>query len=162
MRNVLLALSGAAIALTTAAAASPVTGFTCTKWRDGVCVSTHRVRGTPAPYATGYVFGPSYTYTPISDIPPPVVSYYHLDANGEPVLDGLTSIEDEDTGGEGVEGALGKWSEHGLGHLLNPLDPERESGKAVGGPRLPRPPGRAGWRRGRGESTPSWPARRRC
>src|SRR4051794_9074029 len=58
MRKILLALSGAAIALTTAAAAAPVTGFTCTKWRDGVCVSTHRVRGAPAPYATGYVFGP--------------------------------------------------------------------------------------------------------
>ena len=82
MRKVLLALSGAAVALTTAAAAAPVTGFTCTKWRDGVCVSTHRVRGAPAPYAVGYVFGPNYTYTAVSDIPQPVVSYYKLDPNG--------------------------------------------------------------------------------
>ena len=78
MRRVLLALSGAAVALTTTAAAAPVTGFTCTKWRDGVCVSTHRVRGAPAPYATGYVFGPSYTYTSVSDLPQPVVTYYKL------------------------------------------------------------------------------------
>jgi len=79
MRKVLLALSSAAVALTTAAAAAaPVTGFTCTKWRDGVCVSTHRVRGAPAPYATGYVFGPNYTYTTVSDIPQPVVTYYKL------------------------------------------------------------------------------------
>jgi hypothetical protein len=83
MRKILLGLSGAAVALTTAAIASPpVTGFTCTKWKDGVCVSTHRVRGAPAPFATGYVFGPNYSYTAISDIPQPVVSYYKLDPNG--------------------------------------------------------------------------------
>ncbi len=88
MRKILLAFSGAAIALTTAAAAAspPVTGFTCTKWKDGVCVSTHRVRGAPAPYATGYVFGPNYSYTAVSDIPQPVVSYYHLDPNGRYVF----------------------------------------------------------------------------
>jgi hypothetical protein len=44
---------------------------------QGICVSTHRVKGTP-PYATGYVFGPNYSYTTLSDIPQPVVSYYKL------------------------------------------------------------------------------------
>jgi len=84
MRKTLFTLSGVAIAAATAAAAAspPVTGFTCTKWKDGVCVSTHRVRGAPAPYAVGYSFGPTYTYTTYSDLPQPVVSYYHLDPNG--------------------------------------------------------------------------------
>jgi hypothetical protein len=83
MRKVLLALSGVALGLTTAPLASkPVTGFTCTKWKDGVCVSTHRVRGSPPAYAVGYSFGPTYTYTAYSDLPQPVVTYYHLDPNG--------------------------------------------------------------------------------
>ena len=80
MRKVLLALSGAAVALTTAAAAAPVTGFTCTKWRDGVCVSTHRVKGRPA-YAVGYVFGPNYAYTTVGGLPQPVVTYDNLTAS---------------------------------------------------------------------------------
>ena len=79
MRKVLLALSAAAVTLSAAPATAKT--YVCTKWSDGVCVSMHRVKGTP-PYATGYVFGPSYTYTPVSDIPQPVVSYYHLDPNG--------------------------------------------------------------------------------
>jgi hypothetical protein len=83
MRKTLFALSGVAIALVTAPTiAAPTTGFTCTKWKDGVCVSTHRVRGAPAPFAVGYSFGPNYTYTAVRDIPQPVVSYYHLDPNG--------------------------------------------------------------------------------
>ena len=82
MRKTLFALTGVAVAVATAStAAAPVTGFTCTKWKDGICVSTHRVRGV-APYAMGYSFGPTYSYTPVSDIPQPVVSYYHLDPNG--------------------------------------------------------------------------------
>jgi len=82
MRKILIALSGAAVALTAAstAQAKPKT-YVCTKWDNGVCLSTHRVKGT-APYATGYVFGRTYAYTPYSDLPQPVVTYYHLDANG--------------------------------------------------------------------------------
>ena len=78
MRNVLLALSAAALFLSAAptVAGSPK-AFVCTKWDNGVCVSTHRVRGTP-PRDVGYVFGPKYTYTPVSDIPEPVVTYYKL------------------------------------------------------------------------------------
>ena len=75
MRKILLVLSGAAVALTTAPAAAKT--YVCTKWDSGVCVSTHRVKGTP-PYAVGYVFGPSYTYTPVADLPQPAVTYYHL------------------------------------------------------------------------------------
>ena len=84
MRKMIFSLAGAAVTLTavSAQAGAPTTGFTCTKWRDGVCVSTHPVRGTPPAYKMGYVFGPDYAYTTLSDIPQPVVTYYHLDANG--------------------------------------------------------------------------------
>jgi hypothetical protein len=83
MRKVLLALSGAAVALTATPAAlqAKVKTYVCTKWRDGVCVSTHRVKGT-APYAIGYAFTPTYAYTPYSALPQPLVTYYHLDPNG--------------------------------------------------------------------------------
>ena len=79
MRRIILALSGAAMALSVAPASSKT--YVCTKWKDGICVSTHRVKGT-APFATGYVFGRTYAFTPYSDIPQPVVTYYHLDTNG--------------------------------------------------------------------------------
>jgi hypothetical protein len=78
MKKMLLALSGVAVALT--AAPTSAKTYTCTKWKDGVCVSVHRVKGTP-PFATGYVFGSTYAYTPLSDLPQPVVSYYHLGTN---------------------------------------------------------------------------------
>jgi hypothetical protein len=79
MRKVLLALSGAAVALTAAAAAAdpPVTGHTCTKYKDGVCVETHKVRGNPG-YKVGYVFGPTYSYTPVASLPQPIVTQYSL------------------------------------------------------------------------------------
>jgi hypothetical protein len=79
MRTILLALSGAAVAFTTTAAAAgpPVTGETCTKYKDGVCVETHKVRGNPG-YKVGYVFGPTYNYTPVASLPPPVVTQYSL------------------------------------------------------------------------------------
>jgi hypothetical protein len=84
MRNVLLALSGAAVALTAAPAAlsaDPPLPQVCLKWRDGVCVSTHRVKGTPPPFSSGYVFGPTYAYTPFTALPAPAVSYYHLNSD---------------------------------------------------------------------------------
>jgi hypothetical protein len=79
MRNLLLALSGAAVALTVAPADAQRT-VVCTHWRDGVCVDTHRVKGTP-PYAVGYVFGPTFAYTPLTGLPQPVVTHYDLGAN---------------------------------------------------------------------------------
>jgi len=77
MRSVLLALSGAALVLSTAPVSAKT--YVCTRWKDGVCLSMHRVHGSDqAPFATGYVFGPKYSYTAISDIPQPVVTYYKL------------------------------------------------------------------------------------
>jgi hypothetical protein len=52
MRSVLLALSGAALVLSAAPATAKT--YVCTKWDNGVCVSMHRVKGTP-PRAVGYV-----------------------------------------------------------------------------------------------------------
>ncbi|MFL6848391.1 MAG: hypothetical protein ACJ8EI_08475 [Sphingomicrobium sp.] len=80
MRKVFLALTGAAVALATAPADAKPKTYVCTRWHDGVCVSTHRVKGT-APYATGYVFGQTYAYTPFSALPQPVVTYYKLSPN---------------------------------------------------------------------------------
>lgn len=77
MRKVVIALSSAAVALVVTAGPASAKTYVCTKWDNGVCVSTHRVKGTP-PYAVGYVFGPSYSYTTVSDIPQPVVTYYKL------------------------------------------------------------------------------------
>jgi len=75
MRTALLLLSGAALAVS----ATPISAktYVCTKWRDGMCVSTHRVKGTP-PYTVGYKFGPDYSYTTVSALPGPVVTYYKL------------------------------------------------------------------------------------
>jgi hypothetical protein len=96
MRNVILAFSAAAIAVTAAPASAKT--YVCTKWSDGVCVSTHRVKGTP-PYKVGYVYGPNYSYTTLTDIPQPVVSYYHLDSSGRYVYnDGYLYFVDPTTG----------------------------------------------------------------
>jgi hypothetical protein len=76
MKKVLFALAGAGLVLSAAPASAQKT-YVCTKWNDGVCVSTHRVKGTP-PYKVGYVFGPSYSYSAVTDIPQPVVTYNKL------------------------------------------------------------------------------------
>lgn len=97
MRKILLALSGAAVALTAAQLDAKDKTYVCTKWKDGLCTSTHRVKGT-APYKVGYVFGPDYTYTTYSALPQPVVTYYHLDANGRYVYsDGYVYVVDPTT-----------------------------------------------------------------
>jgi hypothetical protein len=96
MRKVLLAFAGAAVAVT----AAPTTAktYVCTKWQDGVCVSTHRVKGTPPARAVGYVFGPSYSYTPVTDLPQPVVTYYKLEPNERYVYsDGYIYVVDPTT-----------------------------------------------------------------
>jgi hypothetical protein len=62
------------------AVAAPANAYVCTQWNNGMCVSTHRVPG-PAPYAVGYVFGPDYTYTAVTDLPQPLVTYYSLGSN---------------------------------------------------------------------------------
>lgn len=97
MRKVLLALSGVAVTLTVASVDAGAKTYVCTKWRDGVCLSTHRVKGTP-PRAVGYVYGPSYSYTPVADIPAPVVSYYHLEPSSRYVYsDGYVYVIDPTT-----------------------------------------------------------------
>jgi hypothetical protein len=102
MKKFLLALSGTAVALAAAPAplrADPPLPQVCLKWRDGVCVSTHRVKGTPSPYATGYVFGPTYSYTPYSALPQPIVTYYKLAPDGRYVYtNGYVYIVDPTTG----------------------------------------------------------------
>jgi hypothetical protein len=81
MKTALLTFMGAAVALTVAPAPLQAKTYVCTKWRSGVCVSTHRVKGV-APYKVGYVFGPTYDYTTYSTLPAPLVSHYHLDSDG--------------------------------------------------------------------------------
>jgi len=76
MRKALIALPVAALALSAAPASAKT--YVCVKWDNGICVSMHRVKGQPAPYAVGYVFGPNYSFTTLSDIPQPVVTYYKL------------------------------------------------------------------------------------
>ena len=82
MRKILLALSGAAMALTVSGAPLQAKDktYVCTKWSDGVCVSTHRVKGV-APYKMGYVFGPTYGYSTYGTLPAPVVTHYNLNAD---------------------------------------------------------------------------------
>jgi hypothetical protein len=85
MRKILLALTGAAVALSAmpADAAYRHHGRHCMKWRHGHCVrwmnkgymvSTARHNR----YRVGYVFGPSYSYTEYSALPPVYVRRYDL------------------------------------------------------------------------------------
>ena len=78
MRKDILILSTASALLAVTAAPAAAKTYVCTKWDNGVCVSMHRVKGTPPAREVGYVYGPNYSYTTISDIPQPVVTYYKL------------------------------------------------------------------------------------
>ena len=78
MNRLMLAVPAVALALSAMPGSAKT--YVCTKWDNGVCVSTHRVKGTP-PFAVGYTFGPNYAYTSVSDIPQPVVTYYKLGAD---------------------------------------------------------------------------------
>ena len=97
MRKILLALTGAAVAFSAAPAIAKDKNYVCTKWSDGVCVSTKRVKGTP-PYKVGYVFGQTYAYTPVANVPQPVVTYYKLNSNVRYVYsDGYVYVVDPTT-----------------------------------------------------------------
>ena len=98
MRKILFALSGVAmLAVAAPTGAKEPKVYTCTKYKDGVCVSTHRVRGV-APYKVGYVFGPSYSYSTYSTIPQEVVTYNKLDPSGRYVYtDGYVYVVDPAT-----------------------------------------------------------------
>lgn len=98
MKNIILALSGVAMALSAAPTIAKDKTYVCTKWKDGMCLSTHRVKGTPPARAVGYVFGPTYTYTPYTDLPEPVVSYYKLNQDSRYVYsDGYIYVIDPTT-----------------------------------------------------------------
>jgi hypothetical protein len=96
MRKTIFALTSAAVALTTTPAVAQPTvakGVTCTKYVNGVCTQTHRVK-----YKVGYVFGPNFAYTPISGIPPAVVTQYSLGDNYRYVYsDGYVYVIDPTT-----------------------------------------------------------------
>ena len=102
MKKILLALSAAGVAM----AAVPIAAHAddrplpqvCLKWKDGYCVSMHRVKGTPPPYSSGYVFGPTYGYTAYTALPQPLVTYYHLnDANRYVYSNGYVYVVDPTT-----------------------------------------------------------------
>ena len=97
MRKVLFALTGAAVGLSTAPTIAQTTtvakGVTCTKYVNGQCVQTHKVK-----YKVGYVFGPSFTYTPVTEIPQTVVTQYSLgDSNRYVYADGNVYVVDPST-----------------------------------------------------------------
>jgi hypothetical protein len=77
MRKNLFAATGAAVALMATPSIAQTTtvakGVTCTKYVNGQCTQTHKVK-----YKVGYVFGPSFSYTPVGDIPQTVVTQYKL------------------------------------------------------------------------------------
>jgi hypothetical protein len=77
MRKMLFALTGAAVALSAAPSLAQTQtvakGVTCTKYVNGQCTETHKVK-----YKVGYVFGPDYSYTAVTDLPAPVVTQYKL------------------------------------------------------------------------------------
>jgi hypothetical protein len=97
MRKLLLALSGAAVALAIAPAeAQPVTGLVCVTYKDGVCVKTKKVRGSAL--AVGHVFGPKVVYTPTSDLPQPLVVEHKLTPDARVVYqDGYIYVVDPTT-----------------------------------------------------------------
>lgn len=85
MSKAFLALGGVAAVLV----AAPATArhysnyIECSKTKDGQCVAWHRMsRAKADAYNVGYVFGPSYSYTPYGVLPSDYSSRYHLDPNG--------------------------------------------------------------------------------
>jgi hypothetical protein len=102
MVKALLAL-GAAVILTAAPAAAEKhysNYITCSKVKDGSCVTWKRLtRGAAArAYASGYVFGPKYEYTPFPLLPPDYVTRYSLTPDGRYVYkDGYIYVVDPTT-----------------------------------------------------------------
>jgi hypothetical protein len=83
MSKTILVLGAAAVALSTV----PAEGrhysnvIKCAKYRHGRCVQWNRLTRHQArkeAYRVGYVFGPSYAYVPVSQLPPPIVTQYDL------------------------------------------------------------------------------------
>ena len=85
MMKTLLALGAAAVAVTAVPAQSHNRhhGRTCVKMRHGHCVRWNNHGYTVstarhARYKVGYVFGPSYTYVPVAQLPQTYVQRYDL------------------------------------------------------------------------------------
>ena len=81
----LLALGVAAVAFTAVPATAKHSNHayrhharTCVKVRHGHCVSYRSMALHRARYRVGYVFGPRYTYTTVSALPPVYVRRYDL------------------------------------------------------------------------------------
>ena len=52
---------------------------------------------------------------------------YNQDQEGKPQLRAYTNLDDDGENPDDTEPAIRKASEHGLGHLLNPIDPDSEN-----------------------------------
>lgn len=93
MKKMLLLLAGSAVALTGAPAAAHMRHHARTMVcnRHGHCVRVHRVRAHNVRvhrYRVGYVFGPNYTYVPVTALPQPVVTRYSLTPDYRYVVNG--------------------------------------------------------------------------
>jgi hypothetical protein len=103
MMKTFLALGAAAVALTAAPAAAEKhysNLSTCTKWSNGECVKWQTLTRGAANrlYKTGYVFGPTYTYTEFSAVPQPFVTTYKLSPDSRYVYsDGYLYVVDPNT-----------------------------------------------------------------
>jgi hypothetical protein len=88
MTKALLALGAAAVVLSAAPADARKhysNYVECSKVVNGACVKWHRLtRGAAirAAYKTGYVFGPTYAYTPYYELPHDYVVRYSLEPSG--------------------------------------------------------------------------------
>jgi len=88
MTRVILALGAAATAVSAAPAGAEKhysNYIECSKVVNGACVKWHRLtRGAAirAAYKTGYVFGPSYSYTPYGVLPHDYAVRYSLEPSG--------------------------------------------------------------------------------
>ena len=91
MKKLLLALAGTAVALTAAPAGAHHPARTLLCNRHGHCVRVHRVRRHAVRlrrYRVGYVFGPNYTYVPVTAVPQPLVTRYSLSPDYRYVVSG--------------------------------------------------------------------------
>ena len=79
IKAILLAATGAAVALTSMPADARHHGRACTKWRHHHCVSYGY--GRHARWSTGYRFGPRYGYTSYRTLPRVYVQRYDLSPN---------------------------------------------------------------------------------
>jgi hypothetical protein len=103
MTRALLALGAAAVVFSAAPAAAEKhysNYIVCSKVKNGACGSWKRLtRGAAVrAYATGHVFGPTYTYTPFDMLPHDYTVRYSLDPNGRYVYsDGYIYVVDPTT-----------------------------------------------------------------